>query len=300
MGFMNVLGISFYFGSRRRSPFVAEFSLKETEAPLLAVRMTLISAFLVFLSPAWDCRADEPLEDLLSATFRITDGNHSGTCFFVSGNAVESSRPLQVVLVTAAHVFEQMSSEECELILRKESEDKQYSRSVVSIQIRDGDKPRWTRIRDIDIATLLVDLPEDVSVKPFALEQIVGEAKLKDRTVRVGQETWIACFPAKLEANEAGWPVLRKGSIASYPLTPVTSNKTILVSYNVFGGDSGAPVAVIVDNRPLIVGVASGMQRQTDKSTLPFEERTMHTPLGLSIAVQAHYLRETIELMMEK
>lgn len=246
------------------------------------------------------CRADEPVVDLLSATFRIVDKDRSGTCFLVSGRAVDATDPLQVVLVTAAHVLEQMPSGQCDLILRQQTEDEQYRRHVVKIRIREGDKPKWTRLPDIDVATLLITLPEGVSVTPILLDQIADEAKLKDKIVRVGQETWTCCYPAQLEANEAGWPVLRRGSIASHPLVPIKSHRTMLVDYSVFGGDSGAPIAVIVDSKPLIVAVGSGMQRQTDKSTMPLEERTMHTPLGISIAVQAHYLRETLKLMVEK
>jgi hypothetical protein len=145
-----------------------------------------------------------------------------------------------------------------------------------------------------------VELPEDAFVHRISLELIADEQKLKDRTVRVGQEAWISCFPAKLEANDAGWPVLRKGSIATYPLLPIKAAKTILIDYNVFGGDSGAPIAVIANDQLVIVGVASAMQRQTDRSTLPFEEKTMHTPLGLSIAVQAPFLRQTIDRMIEE
>ena len=45
------------------------------------------------------------------------------------------------------------------------------------------------------------------------------------------------------------------------------------------------------------MGVILGMHRQTDRATLPFEDRTMHTPLGLAIAAQAAFIRETIELV---
>lgn len=260
----------------------------------------MILQMTVLLVTAERLLAADPLEDLLSATFRIADKDHSGTCFLVSRQAVKSENPKHAVLVTAEHVLAQMPRPQCDLILRTEGPENRSARKVISIEIRNGDKPKWTRIPDIDVATMLVELPEDASVKPIPLDQIADEESLKNRAVRVGQETWIGCFPAKLESNEAGWPILRRGSIATYPLFPVKANKTILVDYNVFGGDSGAPIAVIVNDHPLIIGVASGMQRQTDRSTLPFEERTMHTPMGLSIAVQAAYLRETIGLMMKE
>lgn len=262
--------------------------------------MTLVSTLTICSVWSGELCAAEPLEDLLSATFRIMDGDHSGTGFFVSGDAVNSPDPRRVVLVTAAHVLAQMSQSKCDLILRMETPEHEFQRKVVTIDIREDEKPKWRSLPGIDVATMFVDVPDDVRMKSIPINQIANEDRLKDRIVRVGQETWIGCFPAKLEANDAGWPILRRGSIASYPLVPVKSAKTLMIDYNVFGGDSGAPIAVIVDDRPLIIGVASGMQRQTDRSSLPFEERTMHTPLGLSIAVQAPFVRETIQLLMDK
>jgi hypothetical protein len=272
---------------------------KRTEAHLLAVRTTLLCAILNSIVLGSFCDAGEAVEDLLAGTFRITDGEHSGTCFLVTNQAVDFGASRHVILVTAKHVLDQMNGPQCDLILRTSSEQG-YSRSVVPIQIRNENKRRWTQHPDVDIASLQVELPEDTAAKPIPFEQIADEASLIDRTVRVGQEVWIACFPAKLEVNDAGWPVLRKGSIASYPLLPVSTNKTMLVDYNVFGGDSGAPVAIIVNNRPFIVGVASSMHRQTDRSSLPFEDRVMHTPMGLSIVVQAAYLRDTIKFMKQE
>lgn len=244
--------------------------------------------------------AEEPLDDLLEASFRITDGDHSGTCFLVTRKEPDLANPRRVILATAAHVMEQLSGNDGEIILRIKNEDGSYSRSPFTFPILEQRKALWVRHPDVDIAVMDFLLPEGIFAKPIPFEQLAGEAQVVDRTVRVGRETWIPCFPAKLEGNEAGWPVVRHGSVASHPLAPVKAAKTMLIDYKNFGGDSGAPVAMILNDRPLVIGVVSGMHRQTDRSTLPFEERTMHTPLGLSIVVQAAYLRETIELLLAR
>lgn len=241
--------------------------------------------------------ADEPLEEVLSATFRIADKEHSGTCFLVQASGVDE-KPPRIVLVTAAHVLEQMR-DEGEWIARTELPEGQVGRHVVKLKLREGDKPLWKRHPELDIAALRIDLPERAAMKPLLLDQIADEQRVKDGQVRVGQEAWIPCYPAKLEGNEAGWPVLRRGSIASFPLFPAKTAKRMLLDYTAFGGDSGAPVAVIHSGRPLVVGLVLGMHRQSDRSVLPFEERVMHTPLGVSIAVQASFVRETISLLEE-
>ena len=261
--------------------------------------MTRKLTLLAWLLMGFEACAGEPIDDLLEATFRIADKDQSGTCFLVQPKVVDAANPRRVILVTAAHVIDQMTGSTCDVFLRTKDEEGRFSRRPLTITIRDGRKHLWTRQLDTDIATLFIDLPEGVSASPIPFEQLADEARVINRTVRVGRETWVPCYPAKLEANEAGWPVVRHGSVASHPLTPVKSMRTILVDYKNFGGDSGAPVAIIVNDRPLIIGVVSGMHRQTDRSSLPFEERVMHTPLGLSIVTQAAYLRETIELMTD-
>lgn len=272
----------------------------ETEVVLVLTRMMWQTTVLMLLFGPVAVRADEPLDDLLEATFRLTDGEHSGTCFLVTAKEVDATNPRRMMLATAAHVMEQMATNDCEVILRIRNEDGSYARSPFTFPIREQRKALWTRHPDADVAVMEFVLPEGIFAKPIPYGQLAAEARVIDRTVRVGRETWIPCFPAKLEGNEAGWPVVRHGSVASHPLVPVKSTKTILVDYKNFGGDSGAPVAMIVDNRPLVIGVVSGMHRQTDRSTLPFEERTMHTPLGLSIVVQSAYLLETIELLRSR
>lgn len=266
----------------------------------MAARMARRLAVLLLMWTPYGVHAAEPVEELLEATFRINDQDHSGTSFLIAPKTLDPAHPRRVILATAAHVFEQMAGTECEIVLRTQAQQDSFLRSPHSFPIRDAEKPLWTQHPEADIATLYFELPEGVAARPLSIDQVADEASVNQGAVRIAAETWIPCFPAKLEANEAGWPVLRKGSIASHPLRPVRSTRTILIDYRAFGGDSGAPVAMIVDNKPLVVGVVHGMHRQTDRSTLPFEERTVHTPLGLSIVTQAAFLRETIELMQAR
>jgi hypothetical protein len=254
----------------------------------------LVTLCVLMVVGVRELRAAEPLEELLSATFRIAGKDPSGTCFLVR----VSKSPTRIALVTAAHVLEQIG-DDAEWIARVKVAGDQVGREAIKLSLRDGNVPRWKRHPELDIAALPIELPERLAAAPIELAQLADEQALKDRRVHVGQDAWIPCYPAKLEANDAGWPVLRRGSIASHPLFPAKSAKTMLLDYTAFGGDSGAPVAVIHEGRPLIVGLVLGMHRQTDRVVSPFEERTTHTPLGLSIVVQASYVRETVALLKE-
>ena len=96
------------------------------------------------------------------------------------------------------------------------------------------------------------------------------------------------------------------GTVASFPLMPITDYKTFLVAANTFGGDSGGPVSVAHSRRsdthsqrPMVVGLVLGLQRETTKSVTSVEERTFHRPLGLAIVVHAEYIRQTVELLLK-
>jgi hypothetical protein len=49
----------------------------------------------------------------------------------------------------------------------------------------------------------------------------------------------------------------------------------------------------------LIVGLVLGMERQTDKVSMPFEERTVHYPVGLAIVAHSEIIRQTVELLLK-
>lgn len=232
----------------------------------------------------------------LEGTARVYKGQTSGTAFIVS---VKDGGKTHSLLVTAAHLFEQIQGKDCTLVLREKSGNT-FKRLEVTVPVLDGEKKRWMRHPDVDVAAMEVELPAGANVTPFGYEKIADAKWAEGATTRAGSDVFVPCFPAKLEANESGWPVLRRGTIASHPLTPLTQAKTMLVDYTHFGGDSGAPVVVCDGDEPLVVGLVIAMQRQTDRTTSPFEERTVHTPLGLAIAVQAPLIRETVEALLRQ
>jgi hypothetical protein len=110
----------------------------------------------------------------------------------------------------------------------------------------------------------------------------------------------VACFPAQTESHPAGWPVLRTGHLATATLAPAAELQRFFVDYAHFAGDSGAAVVVETEQGPLVAGVVVAMQRQTDRITSPYEEKTIHTPLGLAIAVPSTKVWEVVEVWQAK
>ncbi len=186
--------------------------------------------------------------------------------------------------------------------MRERRADGVFVRREVPLTIRSGEKPLWVKHPEEDVAAIKVTLPLGIQCQPLCLDQLARAEDFAKGKIRLGSATWAFCFPAQLEANDAGFPILRHGSISSLPLMPLSSNRTFLVDCNTFGGDSGAPVMVeergAIRPAGLVVGLILGMQRQTDKVSMPFEERTVHYPLGLAIVAHSEIIRQTVERLL--
>lgn len=262
---------------------------------MLSLRELLPSLILICTLCQIGCPAEEAIEKALGVTYRVTDQKTSGTCLIVSLPPRNENGRRRLVLLTAAHVLEGMPAPDTTLVLRETLPDGDYARREIRIPIRHRDRPLWKRHPELDVAGLRLQLAESSLIQPLPVDLQTPESSPRPNRLRVGQTVCIPCYPATLEANPQGFPVLRKGSIATFPLVPVSRVKTIMIDSSTFGGDSGAPVFDCSGEEPVLVAMVLGTHRQTDKVTMPYEERTVHTPLGLSMAVQADYVWETLK-----
>lgn len=266
-----------------------------TRHPLAyAIALVLMTSFAI----AGNGKSAEPLEDAMRGTVRIAQGSSSATAFIVDlGAAAEKEK--RFALVSAAHVFQEMEEATCTVHFRVADEQGGFARRETDLKVREEDEPLWVRHPTADVAAIFLVLPEKIDVEPFRIEQIASEEQFDAKKIHVGQKVYVPCFPAKIESNDAGLPILRKGSVASYPLTSPTVGDSILIDYSHFGGDSGAPVTAIIGGEPVVIGLATAMLRQMDKSSTEFEERTTHTPLGLATAVRSVLILETLEKLKQ-
>jgi hypothetical protein len=259
-----------------------------------------VTATLSVLASASVAAEGFPTEDALRATIRIYEGASSGTGFIVAVGDRAAPATRRHVLVTAGHALANIKAAGCTLVLRAPATQGTSVRKEMRVPIRKGNSPLWVRHPEMDVAAIFVNVPEGADLKPLEYRQLADASWAAQGKIRVGQTVYIPCFPSQLEANPAGWPILRSGSIATHPLTPLAAAKTFLVDYSQFGGDSGAPVVTCDGREPMVVGLVVAMQRQTSKTSMPFEERTVHTPLGLAIVVQSPFLRQTVDLLLKK
>ena len=257
------------------------------------IRSCLLMAFVCWSAMVAVAAQDAPLQ-VMEATFKLFNKDSTATGFLIRPVAGGS-----VVLVTAAHVFKRMSGDEAILVLRQPKDDGSWERKDHSFAIRAQGKDLWTTHAKYDVAVMRLTLPANASVKPLPLSCLADEAAILTAKVQYGSSLRILGYPTRFEANSAGFPILRHGSIASHPLVPVGPYPTFLADFTTFSGDSGGPVIHFGDGTaaPLVLGLVLLQHRNDEKIVSMYEERTIHTPLMLSDILHATYIRETIALL---
>ena len=123
-------------------------------------------------------------------------------------------------------------------------------RRELPIVVRREGKPLWKRDPKEDVAAIRVELPSEVDAVAIPVERILKADGAGSSRVEVGQDVWLPGYPAQLEANKAAWPVLRRGMIATHPLSPVASVPTMLAEPARFSITSGWPSARAAKRSP--------------------------------------------------
>jgi hypothetical protein len=238
---------------------------------------------------------------LMRATVRVSHDKSSGTGFVLS-------RPHrnQFVLVTAAHVLENIPGDEAVLGFRRREAEGVYKKLPAKVIIRQGGETLWTKHPSQDVAALAVVPPDGADLPTLSTDLLATDTELKKYRVHPGDRVALLGYPHRVEANEAGFPVLRSGPVASFPLVPTRLNKTFLLSTNTFEGDSGGPVFLAESRRALaekgrmedvrlIVGLVTGQHFLDEEMKMVYGTTKIRHRLGLAIVVQAAFIRETLD-----
>ena len=103
-------------------------------------------------------------------------------------------------------------------------------------------------------------------------------------------------FPRGLAANQAGFPILRSGRVASFPIAPAQVFPTFLLDFTVFPGNSGGPVFMSQAARRR-VGADEGRDVQFIAGLLTQQVELNSERLEIGIVTHAKFIRETMALM---
>jgi hypothetical protein len=235
---------------------------------------------------------------LINATVEIDQRRADGKHIFGTGFLVDDPRPdgtPRTVLITAGHVFRDMSDSVVSIGYRFQGPDGEWRYSAQPLTIRQGANQLWTRNPSQDIAVIQVQAPPEFAKAAIPLAWLADEAGLVQAAVGPGDEMYVLGYPEGFASNPQGFPILRVGRVASYPLTPTKAFQTFLLDLKVFNGNSGSPVFMIPGLRrrpgapdpstPLVAGMVASQ-------TVVGDER-----LELGIVIEADYIRDTLKLM---
>lgn len=245
---------------------------------------------------------------LIKSTFKLAGEGSVGTAFVIGRpSRVEATRAY-FVMVTAAHVLEQMKGAHATLFLRQKMQDGTYIKVPYPVEIRRDNKPLWMRHPDdiTDVAVMYVALPQDIDITLLPTAMLADDEVLEKFEIHPGDELMCLGYPFGAEANPAGFPILRSGKIASYPLVPTRQTKTFLYGFQVFRGNSGGPVYFVESGRTyggamhvgtiqFIAGIVSQEHLITEKVESLYEVKEQRHPLGLAKVIHACFVKEAIE-----
>jgi S1-C subfamily serine protease len=233
--------------------------------------------------------------DLINATVQIEQVQPDGKRTAGTGFLVNDPRPdgaSRTVLVTAAHVLELMPGTEVRIGWRATGEGGRWSYTPAPLTVRGPGGPLWTRDPDHDVAVIEVAAPPEFARAAIPLAWLADQ-ELDRYGVRPGEEAATLGFPRGLAANRAGFPILRVGRVASWPLAPAGEFPTFLVDFAVFPGNSGGPVflarpgatGAAASAPPLVVGVLTQEVELNDER------------LRMGVVTQAPFVRKTLQLL---
>jgi len=248
------------------------------------------------LKPGIDASVTAEDEDfdtqLMRATVMISHDKSTGTGFVLTdGN--------KFVVVTAAHVFDGTPEDETTIVFRRKEAGGVYQKEPAKFVIRKGGKPAWTQHPTEDVAAMWIVPPKNADVPKIPIGLLASDELLRKHRVHPGENLSCLGFPHRNESNEAGFPLLRSGPIASFPLVPTTITKTFYLSSNMFEGDSGGPVYLTrtagKEDLNLIIGLISGQRFLDEEAKMVYGTTKLRHRLGLAIVVHGAFIKETID-----
>jgi hypothetical protein len=254
---------------------------------------------------------------LMESTFRIEGRNAQnqptmGTAFvmgrpYPSGVTNMSGKGMYV-LTTAAHVLQEMQGDTAILHFRQKMNGTDWERHPIPLSIRANGQPLWTKHPNADVAVMYVRLPEPAGIPLISTDLLADDKSLSELEIHPGDTLECLGYPFGMESSDAGFPILRSGKIASYPLLPTARTKTFLLDFNVFKGNSGGPVYMVESTRTtrnmtrlgtiyFIAGLVTEEKSFSEQFVGQYSAELHQYQLGLAVVVHASLIKEAIYLL---
>jgi S1-C subfamily serine protease len=237
--------------------------------------------------------------DLIQATVQVEqplgDGTRTVGTGFLINDPTPDGRP-RTVLVTANHVFAKMPGPIATIGFRVENASGVWQYTPTPLKIRDGAHELWIHHPNRDVAVIAIDAPPAFARAAIPESWLAGDDTFAKYDLGPGDEMLALGFPEGLSANYAGFPILRSGKVASFPLGPSSAYPTFLLDFNVFPGNSGGPVYVDESGRQA-PGADGGAPGGFIAGMLTQQVELNSQNLAIGIVTDARFVRETLSLL---
>jgi S1-C subfamily serine protease len=220
----------------------------------------------------------------------------TGTGVLVSDPAPDGTP--RVVLVTARHVLQNMPGGQVYLGLHLKNPDGTWRLDWRAEPSADEGRALWVQNPTYDVAVLPVAVPPEVAQAAIPVSWFADGDTFGREDVEAGDPVEVLGYPAGYAADNRGFPVLRLGHLASYPLTPA-SEGTFLVDFPVVSGNSGGPVFTSrrIGKRPALVGSEGPQPDEFVAGIVAQQIVPGGQSISLGLAVHAVYVRQTLKLL---
>jgi len=251
---------------------------------------------------------------LMECTFMLEGKNAQGqpsigTGFVMGRPFVNQPGKGKYVLITAAHVFSETAGDTVILHLRRKIGDNNFEHVPIPIQIRANGQPLWTQNPNVDVAVIYIRIPNGIVLPLLPTDLLADDDMLSKFQIHPGDELECLGYPLGLASNDVGFPILRSGKIASYPLLPTSTTKSFLFDFRVFKGNSGGPVYLVESGRSyqgmthlgetihFIVGLVSEEKILPQVTIGVYEQEVHQLQLGLAVVVHSSLIKQTVNML---
>jgi hypothetical protein len=236
-------------------------------------------------------------QQLIQATVQLEQPLGNGTRTVGTGFLISAPSPdgqARTMLITANHVFDKMPGQTAHVGYRVANKDGSWTYAPQNLRIRDAAGHQlWTHHPSRDVAAIAIVAPPEFAKAAVPEDYLASDDTFAKYQIGAGDEMMALGFPRGLSANQAGFPILRSGKVASYPIAPAAIFPTFLLDFSVFPGNSGGPVFMSQEahRRP---GQDTAQDVEFIAGLLTQEVELNSERLEIGIVTQARYIRETI------
>jgi len=273
----------------------------------MIIRILFFMIFTFFSTLSYAEESSNIASILMRSTFKIQQGSSMGTVFILGEPLKDYPKRGTFVLMTASHVLDAMKGEKATIYLRKKVNES-FVKHPFTISLRHKGKPLWVKHPDVDAAAMRLAIPKDADRRLVPTTLLATDEFINKFEVNPGDDLLVLGFPYGAESNEAGFPILRSGRIASYPLTPTRITKTFLLDFEVFRGNSGGPVFMCSRNRAYggtthigvvrqVMGLVSQEKKIIERIKSIDQELLKEHKLSLAVVVHASFLKELLNML---